>query len=191
MRQIRIHIQRHAVQRHPLLHANANGGDLVLVPAALFVPAHPNANAILAPFGAHVEGGEGTYDPFLERGDETADIRTAPPEIEHHVSDPLARPMIRQLAPAPAGMDRKTRLDCVGRICTGAGGVERRVLQEPDEFGGRSGDDFGRADLHSGDRLLVRHRGIADAPFGRHRSGRRRKPDYQRVSRINHSFTIP
>ena len=136
MRQVRIDIERDAVQRHPLLHADADGGDLVLAAVALVGPAHPDADAVLAPFAAHVEGGERADDPFLQRGDETAHVRAAPLEIEHHVGDPLAGPVIGQLAAAPAVVDRKARLDHVAGFGAGAGGVERRVLQQPDEFGG-------------------------------------------------------
>ena len=56
MRQVRIDIERHAVQRHPLFHADADGGDLVLVAFAFVRPAHPDADAVLAPLAAHVEG---------------------------------------------------------------------------------------------------------------------------------------
>ena len=40
------------MQRDPLFHANADSSDLVLAAFAFFRPTDPNADAVLAPFGA-------------------------------------------------------------------------------------------------------------------------------------------
>ena len=74
MRQVRLDVERDAVQRHPLAHADADGGDLVLVAVALVRPAHPDADAVVAPLAAHVEGRKRADDPFLQRGDEGAHV---------------------------------------------------------------------------------------------------------------------
>src|SRR5512136_1401927 len=129
MRQVRIDIESHAVQRHPLLHADTDGSDLVLVAFALFGPAHPNANTVFAPLGAYIEGGERAYGQFFERGDKPAHVRATALEIKHDISDALAWPVISHLPPAATLVDRETRLDYVGQVCAGARRVEWRVLQ--------------------------------------------------------------
>ena len=128
-------LMRDAVQRHPVLHADADGGDLVLEACALVRPPHPDADAVLAPLAAHVEGGKRADDPFLQRGDEAAHVRPAPLEVEHHIGHPLAGAVIGQL-PAAAGLrtPESAPRSVVG-LGAGAGGVERRVLQQPDQFG--------------------------------------------------------
>src|SRR5262252_2976438 len=120
------------MQRHPLLHANAYSGDFVLTACALFRPTDPDADAILAPFGTHIERGDGAYDPFFKAGNESANIRAATPEVEHHVGDSLARTVIGQLPPTSALVHREARPEEMGRICAGPRRVEWRVFQEPD-----------------------------------------------------------
>ena len=66
----------------------------------------------------------------------------APLEIEHDVSDALAGPVIRELASTAAFVDREAGLDHVAGVCAGAGSVERRVLQEPNELGRPPGGDL-------------------------------------------------
>src|ERR1700760_2331297 len=78
MRQLRLYVQRDAVQRHPLLHADADGRDLVLVALAPLGAAYPDADPVLAPLAAHIEAGECADDPFLERGDKAAHVGSAP-----------------------------------------------------------------------------------------------------------------
>ena len=111
MRQVRLDVERKAVQRHPALDADADGGDLVLVSLALVRPPHPHADAVVAPLAAHVESGERADDPFLDGGDEAAHVRRAALEIEHDIADPLAGTVIGELAAAARRVDRKSRLD--------------------------------------------------------------------------------
>src|SRR5262249_47254334 len=165
------------MQRHPLSHANTNSGDLVLATFAFFRPADPNANAVLAPFGAHVEGGKRVYDPIFEGCDEAADIGAAPLEIKHQVNNPLAGAVIGQLASAAALVDRKTRLDHVRRVRAGASSVERGVLHEPDELRRASCGDLRRTRLHDGHLLIIGDDGMAHPPFSSLRPGRYRKAD--------------
>src|SRR5215475_11061406 len=191
MREVRSHVDCNAVQRHPLLHADTESGDLVFETIALFGPAHPYTNSILAALGVHVEGGQGSYDPFFQRGNEAPYVWAATPKIDHDIGHALSWSVIGKLASAAAFVDGKTRVDQVGMARAGAGGVERRVLQEPHEFSRPAGCDRGCPSLHGCDRVRVRNQGIADAPFDRCRSGRRWKSDCQCISRVNHSFTIP
>ena len=56
-------------------------------------------------------------------------------EIEHDVADPLAGTVIGELAAAAGGVHRKARLDQFLRPRRRAGGVKRRMLEQPDQFG--------------------------------------------------------
>src|SRR5690242_20800422 len=98
------------MQRDPLLHPDADGGDLVLAAFAFFRPADPNANAVVAPLCVNAEGGEGLYDPFFQGNDKTTDIRAATFEVKHHIDNPLPRPVIRHLSPSAALVQRKARV---------------------------------------------------------------------------------
>ena len=60
-------------------------------PVALVGPAHPDADAVLAPLAAHVEGGERADQPFLQRRHIAPHVRPAALEVEHHIGDALAR----------------------------------------------------------------------------------------------------
>src|SRR4029078_13200315 len=82
MRQLRLDIDRDAVERHPTPQAHADRSDLVLKACALVGPLDPDPDTILAPFAAHVEGGEGADDPFLQTGDIGAHVRPSPLQIE-------------------------------------------------------------------------------------------------------------
>ena len=94
----------------------------------------PNADPVVAPLARDIECGERADDPFLQRGDKAADVRAAALEIEHDVGDPLAGAVIGQLPAAPAFVDRKPRVEQVSRLGAGARGIERRMLEQPDQF---------------------------------------------------------
>jgi len=88
--------------------------------------AAPNPDAVFAPFAGHVQGRQRADDPFLQGGDEAADVGAPAPEIEHDIGHPLAGSMIGELS-APAGrIDGKAGLDQLPRFGAGAGGIERR-----------------------------------------------------------------
>ena len=72
---------------------------------------HPDADAIVAALAAHAEGGQRADHPFLDRGDEAADVRRPALQIEHDIADALARTVIGELAAAAGDVDRKARLD--------------------------------------------------------------------------------
>ena len=87
--------------------------------------------------------------------DEPADILALARKIEHDIGDALARAMIGELArPRPVGKDRKTiRSQQVIRASTGAGGIKRRMLQEPDKIARPRPSRISRTDMgvHRGD----------------------------------------
>ena len=60
-----------------MLYADADSSNLVLVAFTFFGPFYPNADAVLAPFTVHLEAGEGSDDPFLQRGNEPAHVWAA------------------------------------------------------------------------------------------------------------------
>src|SRR3981081_779926 len=66
MPEVRLDVDGDAVERDPAPQPYADGGDLVFEAWALVRPADPDADAILAPLAAHVEGGQRPDDPFLE-----------------------------------------------------------------------------------------------------------------------------
>src|SRR4029450_183133 len=120
MRKVWVDIERDAMQRHPLLHAHPDSGNLAFAPFALFGPPYPDPNAVIAPLPAHPESGKRADDPFLERGNEPTDVLGASFEIEHHISDALARPVVSCLPSATGLVERETSIEDVGRICTRA-----------------------------------------------------------------------
>src|SRR5205823_10201465 len=99
MREVRSDVERKAVQRHPALHAHAERTDLRF-PGTV---ADPDSNASLGAVRGDPELGERVDHPAFERMDETAYVSAAPVEVEHHVADALAGPMIG-VAAAPAGL---------------------------------------------------------------------------------------
>jgi hypothetical protein len=104
-------------------------------------------------------------------GDERAHVAAALVEVEHDVGDALAGPVIGVLAAAADLENGKTiRRDQVLRLGAGAGGVERRMLQQPDQLAGPSRGDFGDARLHGDQRL-----GIPDEPRAHRPSSRRQR----------------
>ena len=165
------------MQRHPVPHAHADGGDFILENIAhsltLIRAPHPDADAVVAPFAADIEGGQRIDDPLLDGGDEAADVRRAALEVEHDIADPLAGAVIGELAAASGHVDWKSRLDQFGRPCRRAGGVEGGVLEEPDQFRRlATGDRFG-ARGHGCKRGVIGHGRIAYQPFDRRRAGGR------------------
>ena len=103
-------------------------------------------------------------EPFLEIGDVAAHVAAAPLEIEHEVDDALAGPVIGEL-PAASGVEHgKAPVEEILRPRAGAGGVEGRVLEEPDELAFGAGRDGGGPRIHRGERLLVGDRRGRDPP---------------------------
>jgi hypothetical protein len=63
--------------------------------------------------------------------------------------------VIGHLATTAALVNGKARVEHVGAIGAGAGGVERRMLDQPDQLGRFAAGDGLDACLHEGDRILV------------------------------------
>ena len=116
-------------------------------------PVHPDADPAGAALAPDIEAGEGADDPFLKVMDIAAQVRPARPQIDHGIGDPLARPVIGELAAAAGAVDREAAwLQQVALARAGASGIERGMLQQPDPAAGLA-------------RLHGRHMGL----HGRHR----------------------
>ena len=136
----------------------------------------PDADAALAPLAAHAEAGEGADQPLLQRVDVAAHVArrhraVRAGEVQHDIGHALAGAVIGPL-PAAAGGEGGEAAG-IGQLLRpggGAGGVERRVLHQPDQFGRGAGADGGDAVLHAGHGIGVGGQALGDAPF----RGRRR-----------------
>ena len=94
-------------------------------------------------------------------------IAAARLEIEHGIGDALARPVIGPLPAAPGAVDRQQGgVGQIGILGAGSGGIERRVLQQPDQLAGAGMADSLDTRLHRRYRLGIGHRHRADPPFG-------------------------
>ncbi len=170
---------------------DADRRDLVLKPGALVRPGHPNADAVFATLAAHIESGERSDNPLLKASDIGPHVGPAPPEVEHHIGDALARTVIGQLPAATARKNRKTGIEQVAGLAAGARGVERGVLEQPYQFWRAAGGDMGHPRLHRGDGLRIRDRRVGDQPL--HRTCPRFRGQVRQIKGlavINHWLTI-
>src|SRR6185437_14924290 len=128
----------------------------------------PDADAPRPPFSAQIELRQGADEPFLEAVDEGPDVAAAALEVEHDIADALPRPVIGVLPAAAALKHREAAgLDEIAVARARAGGIERRMLEEPHELRRGARADGGNARLHRRDRRLVGLGRIGDLPFDR------------------------
>src|SRR6516164_720694 len=169
MVELGIDVERHAVIGHPAPHPHADCGDLLLASAG---PHDPDADPAVAPLALYAETRERADDPLFEPMDMTAYIRSASGEIEHDIGDALPGPVIGVAAAAAGPVHRQaSRVEQILVAGAGPRGVERRVLEQPDEFRSHTGSDRCGPRLHLVDRGLVIDRNRADSPLDRGRSG--------------------
>ena len=126
----------------------------------------------LAQFNVKGERREGRVGIWVQRDGREDKIAALGVRIkrwvtQHGVTHALARPVIGELAAAPGAIDGKARLDQVAVLGTGAGGVDGRMLQQPDLLSRQSFGDGGGARLHLGQGLGIGDRLVADLPFHR------------------------
>src|SRR5437764_15395562 len=101
MGQVRRDVQREAVKRHPALHAHAEGPDFLLSSAL----ADPDSDATFGPVRRDPELRKRVDHPSFERVNKAADVLSAPLEVEHHINDALARPVMGITAAAAGLVD--------------------------------------------------------------------------------------
>ncbi|MBA7705861.1 hypothetical protein ES703_114701 [subsurface metagenome] len=191
VREVGLDVDGDAVEGNPAAQAHADRGDLVLMASALIWAFDPDADAVLAPFAADVEMRQRADDPFLQPRHIGAHVGPAALEVEHHIGDALAGPVIGELAAAAGREQGKAGVEQVLVLAAGPRGVERGVLQQPDQFARPPGGDIGRAGLHRSHRLEIGHGRIGDPPFDGGAPGRARKRrQIQALAVINHWLTI-
>jgi hypothetical protein len=126
--------------------ADADRADLVLAAAAAV---DPDADPARPPLALHIEAGQGGDHPVLELADKGSDVAAVPLQVQHHIGDPLPRPVPGVLAAAPGCVDGQAGgVDQVARLGRGAGRVERRMLQQPHHLRGGIRPDGGHPLLH-------------------------------------------
>ncbi|KAG5734223.1 hypothetical protein E4T56_gene12049, partial [Termitomyces sp. T112] len=69
--------------------------------------------------------------------DKTAHIARPPLQVDQHIADPLARPMIGIFAAPPGLHHLETRIEHVGNLRAGARRIDRGMFEQPDQVGGR------------------------------------------------------
>src|SRR6185312_1267999 len=132
MREIGIDIEGDAMEGHPTAHAHADSRDLALAAVRL---GDPDADPSGSTLTLDVEEREGADEPFLEPLDIAPEVGAAALQVQHDVADALPGSMIGILpAPARAVHWEEPGVHQVGRLGAGAGGVERRVLEQPDQL---------------------------------------------------------
>ena len=119
----------------------------------------------------HVEMRQRADDPFFQRRDKDADIRPAMLQVEHYIDHPLARPVIGHLAAAAGLVHRESGIQQFGGRGAGPGGIERRVLDQPDQFGRAAGGDRGNARIHFCQELRRSRSSLGYPPFGGRKTG--------------------
>src|SRR3954470_23155149 len=82
----------------PAADTKAERPDLGFAPVVV----DPYADAPRRPAPGDPQFGQCRDQPRLERADESPDVAAAPIEIEQHITDALARPVVG-IAPAPSG----------------------------------------------------------------------------------------
>ena len=88
VRQIRVEIDREAVERDPATDPDPDRSDLGLVGSL----ADPDPDSAGCAVGGNPEITERGDHPTFDRADEAADIAPAPVEVEHQIDHPLAGP---------------------------------------------------------------------------------------------------
>src|SRR5690606_23519220 len=134
--------------------------------------AGPAAHTPRPDLALHVELREGGDDPVLELAHIGADVAAAAVEVEHDIGHALAGPVIGVLAAAARRVDREAAR--IGQVlCPGGGpgGVERRMLEQPDHLVRLAGGDCGHPRFHEGQHLLIGHEALARPPFHHATSG--------------------
>ena len=128
--------------------------------------ADPDADASVRAVRRNAELAERADHPAFEPMDEAADVPPALVEVEHHINDPLARPVIG-VTPAPArlntgssnGLSNSAGSALVPAVNNGGCSSSQTHSRSP------TGANRRRTLLHEAQRLLIGDRRIADAPF--------------------------
>src|ERR1700739_630932 len=97
-------VDRHAMIGHPAPYPHPDRRELGL--AGPGPVCDPDADAAFAALALNAKLRQGEDAPFFELVDVAAHIAAAPGQVEHHIDDPLAGPMIGVAAAAAGAVDR-------------------------------------------------------------------------------------
>ena len=86
-------------------------------------------------------------------------------EIEHHIADALSGSVIGELATASGLEHGKACVEQIAVLRARAGGVDGRMLHEPDEFAGLAVCDGSGTGLHERDGFGIGREAGRDAPL--------------------------
>ena len=159
--QVRIDVHRKAVQRDPAPHAHADRPDLRFPRGRV----NPDTDAPVDRARSDAELRQRADHPLFECVDVAPHVAPAFVQVELDIADPLTGAVIGVAPAAPGLVDGKARIDQLGRIGAGAGGVERRVLEQPDPLARRPRPDRFRARVHVRQCRFVIGQARRDLPF--------------------------
>ena len=134
---------------------------------------NPDADPALAPLALDVEAVQRADQPFLQPIDVAAYVlrrHTSVPahQVEHDIAGALAGAVIGPLPAAPGAERGKAgRVGQFARLGRGAGGVQRRMLDQPHQLAGGAGPDGGDPRLHLRQRGRIFRQAIVDPPLRR------------------------
>ena len=171
MAEVRVNIDREAVEADPFAQADADGGDLVFGFGAgghnrFVVTGDPDANATWADVSGDIELIECRDHPSFELFYKRAHILAAFANVEHHINHPLARSVIGVL-PATFGFKnvKAAGVGQIGGFGGGSGRVKGGVFEQPYGFGRGAICDSGGARFHCGFGLSVADKPVAYMPL--------------------------
>src|SRR5260370_10240479 len=148
---------------HPLPYPHPDRGDLCL---ASVRSRNPDPGTAVATLALHIEAPEGPDYPFFELVNIAAHILSAPAQIEHDVADALSRAVIGIAATAAGAMHRQAlRIEKIVVARTGPGGIERGMLEQPNELVPGAGADRCDPHFHRRHRGPLIDGGLADPPL--------------------------
>ena len=162
-------VQRHTVECDPAAHPHPDRRDLGLATIRL----DPDADPAGAAHAGDPELRKRADQPPLQVAHEAAEVHApAGGEVEHDVGNPLSGAVISVLAAAARLEDRETEwVEQIVGLRARAGGIERRMLQQPHLLRRPACENAGDAYFHRINGIGIRHRTRRDRPFDRWRVG--------------------
>jgi hypothetical protein len=107
-------------------------------------------------------------DPLLQPAYEGPHVLAALVQVQHHIGHALTGSVIGELPAPAAAMDREP--GCIQQVAVlrrDPGGIERGMLQQPDQLAGLARRDRCRPGLHQRHRRVIVDIALRDRPFGR------------------------
>ena len=165
MLELRIDVDGDSVKGHPVPDSDSNGRDFVF-PCSFAL--NPYTNSVGSALASDVEVFEGVDNPLFKVVDEKPNVSFSFIEVEDGVCNSLPGPVVCVLA-APSGLVDGKAHGCKQIAFDGrcSRSVERRMFEEPDEFGGIVMNDVVDAFFHEFDGIKIFDGLRGCFPFGR------------------------